>query len=430
MERPGKRCNVAGISVVKNEQDIIEPFVRHNLKFLGSLWVMNNGSTDNTWEILKQLSQEFSSLVILQDAEFAHSQSPRMTRMLRSVHSTCNPDFVMPLDADEFIGADEAEFFALLRNIPCGGYGLVPWRTFVATPDVVRFADDPPRALPWRRRKELPVFYKIILRTSDLDVDDLVIEHGNHHVSAISGRELSRVVLDQLPLLHFPVRSRDQFIAKIVIGWMTTLARDPAARASGATWHKRYSFDMMASGQAVDDKALCELSMLYAQDPRPIDWQTDLVRDNPHFDYVRRYSSGKPCDAFQLILHCCEQSFQVQQRSGHAFTADASARPTSNGDYKNLGSYAKSYSALNEGVAPRREQALAEKKAVSRELEEVRELLLAAEESLRRERTLRIAIQHSLSWRVTGPVRKLLTALRSGRPRTNGSCGVKAENLE
>jgi len=58
-------------------------------------------------------------------------------------------------------------------------------------------------------------------------------------------------------------------------------------------------------------------------------------------------------------------------------------------------------------IANELSQAIAEKKGMQ-------ELLLVAEDRLRREQTTRLAMQHSLSWRVTEPIRRLMTALRSG----------------
>jgi hypothetical protein len=39
---------VVGITMVKNEADIIEAFVRHNLRFLDALVVVEHASADGT----------------------------------------------------------------------------------------------------------------------------------------------------------------------------------------------------------------------------------------------------------------------------------------------------------------------------------------------------------------------------------------------
>src|SRR5271166_727237 len=153
MDVPAQSPKIHGLCVVKNEQDIIEPFVRHNLKFLNSLAVLDNGSVDATKHILKQLSREFNNLFVAHDDRFGHTQSDRMTRMFREARSASPSDYVMALDGDEFISvAEGSEVGKVFQQIPAGGCGLVPWRTFVLTPGAVSMSDaDPPRSLQWRR---------------------------------------------------------------------------------------------------------------------------------------------------------------------------------------------------------------------------------------------------------------------------------------
>jgi len=306
-----------GISVVKNEQDIIEPFVRHNLQFLNRLIVLDNGSVDRTTEILEELQREYPTLVVGHDDEFGHKQRQRMNRMLIEAQSTYQPDFVMPLDADEFLGAsDRNTFLEALKSIPCGGCGVLPWQTFVITPDTVGVCEaDPPSSFQWRRRKELPLYSKVVLRTAGKNRCDFELDFGSHNAISITDREVGRVSLETLRLLHFPVRSRDQFVARIVVGWMANLTRDPNVRSTGLGWQKRDNFDRIAQGQTVDTATLCESSLLYAQDSRPIDWQADVVAEAPKLAYERRYSDGKAMDAIQLIARAWEQSLRVTSGS-------------------------------------------------------------------------------------------------------------------
>ena len=52
-----------------------------------------------------------------------------------------------------------------------------------------------------------------------------------------------------------------------------------------------------------------------------------------------------------------------------------------------------------------------------KEKEGVEARLQAMEEKLHKEETTRAAMEQSLSWKVTAPIRSMMNALRSGRPR-------------
>ncbi len=66
-----------GIAMVKNEADVIEAFVRHNLAFMDALVIIDNDSVDGTREILVQLIQEGLPLVLFDDPMVAYFQAKR-----------------------------------------------------------------------------------------------------------------------------------------------------------------------------------------------------------------------------------------------------------------------------------------------------------------------------------------------------------------
>ena len=49
-------AKIAIVSMVRNEADVIESFVRHNLQVADALYIIDHASTDGTGEILQQLT--------------------------------------------------------------------------------------------------------------------------------------------------------------------------------------------------------------------------------------------------------------------------------------------------------------------------------------------------------------------------------------
>ena len=52
----GTVMRLAGIAIVRNECDIVEAFMRHNATILDRLYVIDNGSSDATPEILRRMT--------------------------------------------------------------------------------------------------------------------------------------------------------------------------------------------------------------------------------------------------------------------------------------------------------------------------------------------------------------------------------------
>lgn len=305
----GHGLRVVGLSLVKNEEDVIEPFVRHNLRFLDAMFVADNGSADRTREILVAMEREGLPLVVFDDPVTAYNQSEKMTALLRGVCAATLPDYVVPLDADEFIRSSPAAFREELARIPPGGVGLVPWSTYVVSPDDVSGAiSDPPRSLAWRRRAELPQYRKVILRLDGRYASNIVLAQGNHSAERDDGAALAAVPLDGLALAHFPVRSESQLTSKAVVGWMAYLARDRDARRSSLGFQWRDNFDAALARGGIPRSELPERSLMYAQDARPIEWSTDIVRDPLDFTYVRRYGSGQREPALATIARSWERA--------------------------------------------------------------------------------------------------------------------------
>src|SRR5437588_11083699 len=88
-----------GVAMVRNEADVIEAFVRHNLRVLDGLAIADHGSLDGTSEGLARLQAEGLPLRVGQAAEAAFVQSRHMTSVAREPLCCGTPDVVFALAA-------------------------------------------------------------------------------------------------------------------------------------------------------------------------------------------------------------------------------------------------------------------------------------------------------------------------------------------
>ncbi len=304
--QPADGRRLISLSMVKNEQDIIEPFIRHNARLVDCMIILDNASVDDTRRIAVECARDLGNVVVGDSEAFGYTQSERITRLLHGCQAAFFADYVFFLDADEFIGAaSRAALIKGLDTVPSGAVGLMHWQTFVLAPN--RPSADPPRSMRHRRAKEMPVYHKAVLRLDGACKPGLVVRQGGHDVVAGDNEVLPQVKLDTLPLLHFPVRSREQLMAKSVVGWMAYLARSPDARQSAHGFQWRGAFDRVVAG-ALGPSDLSDLSMQYAQDRPASDWHRDARRAAPPANYRRLHSTGRSADPVGVIARSWERS--------------------------------------------------------------------------------------------------------------------------
>lgn len=60
--------------MVKNEVDIIESFIRYHLKIFDEMIILDNGSTDETVNIINKLIYEGLPLILIHDKDDIYNQ--------------------------------------------------------------------------------------------------------------------------------------------------------------------------------------------------------------------------------------------------------------------------------------------------------------------------------------------------------------------
>ncbi len=294
---------------------MIEPFVRHNLSVLDRMIVLDHGSVDDTRSILDRLASETGRVAVASARGFGFDQSGLMTGLLHRMQAALAADYVLALDADEFLAVtDRAAMLRAFEAITVGGAALIPWRTYVLTGRRGE-ADDPPRSLRHRRAAEVPRYRKVVLRFDGAPASDIVIERGSHIAHSVSTGAIPLPDLAGVALIHVPFRSADQFEGKAVVRFMSRYGGMSVGPDSGVHMRAfRQRYDQVAFGtRPVPSDVLSDLSAGYAQDVVP-----SIVCDPVLWSYVRRFSDGRPLSPVALIARSWERSLLDAAGDGEA----------------------------------------------------------------------------------------------------------------
>lgn len=209
---------IFGVALVRNEADIIGITVRYHLALgFDGFFIIDNGSTDDTRSVLKQLGKD--KRVRWTRNESPYRQSQLTTELARDAFRD-GADWVAPVDADEFWYAPQRNFRAVLAETSAAAL-RIELVNFVQRREQLNFAPDALRSMtmrvaepigPMGRCRELVESQQIsyiemmyppkhISRASA----ELQIGMGNHTLQGISGSiETSQAV----KILHAPLRCR------------------------------------------------------------------------------------------------------------------------------------------------------------------------------------------------------------------------------
>jgi len=190
------------VSMVRDEQDVIEAFVRHHAAQVDGLLIADNLSADHTRGILDDLADELP-LVVIDDPDPAYRQSAKMTALAERARVELGAEWIIPADADEFWQPADGTTLAAVCAAQPDDVGILPAAIF----DHVVTGTEGFAHMTHRRVAPAPL-HKVAVRARA----DLVIEMGNH--SATYCDPWPAPAWDLLQVRHFPIRTAAQYVRK------------------------------------------------------------------------------------------------------------------------------------------------------------------------------------------------------------------------
>lgn len=284
-----------GLAVVRDESDIIELMVRHNLAYLDGLAIIDHASTDGTSAILAALAAEGLPISITQDGNPKYRQKPMINSLLRHWLLSSDFDWFFVIDADEFIAAPSREaLHRTLAGLPTDRAGQLDWPTFLPEFDAGR-----PLAERLARPRVVTdpghAFRKMAIPRAALMTPGIEVGFGQHVLEAARPGVVvpppHPVPAGELAFAHVPIRSPGQYALKVATNWLSLVAQERRRVAQAGQW--RDAFDAICNGAALDD-ALLELFAVNYSVP-PVDWRPvsdRIVAGEPFLQPVaERYGS-------------------------------------------------------------------------------------------------------------------------------------------
>lgn len=208
---------IVSFTMVNNESEIIESFIRYNSHFVDEMIIIDNGCTDNTIPIVRNLIKEGFSIKIYDESLEAYNQFRLDNKYLKKIIEEIHPDIILPLDADEFLTGDNNPR-EILEHLSLDRIYYVNWQWFVMTEN-----DDSEEAFipkrmqyclkkpAWNYSDGTPVT-KTVIPTEYFQKMKLTLSMGHH---TVFGNEKVKIEqLESLRFAHYRAISENQLIYK------------------------------------------------------------------------------------------------------------------------------------------------------------------------------------------------------------------------
>lgn len=235
---------IVAVSMIGNEADVVECFVRHTLTLVDRLVLILHRSVDGTADIVRSLKEEGLPVQIESVRFEGFSQGAELSYMAKSLFahtdSTMRAKYVVPLDADEFLKLPSADYlYRALPAVPVEYFAATRWQNYfpMRVEDLVNLHTL--RAITHCRQDDTDPCYKVMLNAGFLQ-DRASLFEGSHCVmlDMQGGHNAAPCIeLKAIRLAHFPVRSPFQMARKAHIGALAkSLKSENAIAGLGTHW--------------------------------------------------------------------------------------------------------------------------------------------------------------------------------------------------
>lgn len=247
------------ITKVKNEADIIEYFIRYHLNIVDRVVVIDNGSTDGTYDIVLSLIREGLSVDLVNEG-FSKFDALRFANQYTEFYlKKYECDFVIFADADELISCDNGDNpRKIIETFDNDKIYYCKWKTFLYA-GVDEHSAFTPELYNEYRDEIYEKFEKIIIPAPMFYKYKIVVEAGNHscHSTIRDMNPPARLSSKEIKFSHYPIRSMNQYRKQIILNSIFMMSNPDVNLQTGAHW--KYMFGLKAA-----DIDLRRLSMKYA----------------------------------------------------------------------------------------------------------------------------------------------------------------------
>lgn len=234
---------LVAVTCLLNDEDIVEPFIRHHARLVDAHLVLDQGSNDGALEILRRLQSEGIAVQAFQNRAFVSAETRFNAILYNLARRVAEADWVLFLNAEDFLDTGGiGELRGFLSTVPAEAYAIsIPAFDYEAETEETAQETNPLRRLVRRAREPSTrrVLIRGVLDSSRValapDCSELVLDG--------SGYDAPRE--DRLSIARFAFRSPYQYAGRSVIARLNTIAAGELDKAVDPLRHNDEVYDAM-----------------------------------------------------------------------------------------------------------------------------------------------------------------------------------------
>ena len=253
---------------IRNEKDIVEPFLRHLDSLFDIVYIFDHKSKDGTGEILKEAVSKRTNWEYIYVNVNGHFHKQVSNAIMKKAFAD-GADFLFMLDADEFVDVRSRSELEMLMNQlnEANMPGTMSWKNCIPVSfDSRKFTQDTEIWVPSDRSS----YRKVVVSKKVYEKNrGMYISQGNHWLYH-HGKKVNSV--DIGTILHVPIRSRDQAEKKVLIKCISYIAIKNRSAVHG--FHNFRMLEKIAQND-LDVNTLRGFSFLYEKEEAIISLSDD-----------------------------------------------------------------------------------------------------------------------------------------------------------
>jgi hypothetical protein len=200
------------ITCSRNDGDMVEAFIRGNSSFIDKFVIMDD-STDNTPQILALLSREGYDIEVIRRPGLVANQREKTNFMFQKYAKPKRFAAVIPLDVDEILVTNQKGLTKPDLGNPVEAKFL-PWIPYAPKTQGWTTAIDSLQKCFVGTSNQLATIRKVYIPAQQISKNG-IIEIGAHNF-LLAGQPAVRGDHEGLSIAHFPVRTWEQIMSKVV----------------------------------------------------------------------------------------------------------------------------------------------------------------------------------------------------------------------